>query len=37
MARAELPPGARRKQIEFDADTWRALHTLALDRMNTIQ
>ncbi len=28
MARAELPPGARRKLIEFDAETWRALHTL---------
>jgi hypothetical protein len=37
MARAELPPGARRKLIEFDAETWRALHTLALDRMSTIQ
>jgi antitoxin-like ribbon-helix-helix protein len=37
MARAELPSGARRKLIEFDAETWRALHTLALDRMSTIQ
>lgn len=37
MARAELPAGAKRKIIEFDAETWQALHTLALDRMNTIQ
>jgi hypothetical protein len=37
MARAELPPGARRKLIEFDAETWRALHMLAVDRMSTIQ
>jgi hypothetical protein len=37
MPRAKLPPGARRKLIEFDAETWRALHSLALDRMNTIQ
>jgi Antitoxin-like ribbon-helix-helix len=37
MARAELNPGAKRKIIEFDAETWRALHSLALDRMNTIQ
>jgi hypothetical protein len=37
MARAELPAGARRKLIEFDAETWTALHTLALDRMSTIQ
>lgn len=37
MARAKLPPAAKRKLIEFDAETWQALHTLALDRMNTIQ
>jgi hypothetical protein len=37
MARAELPPGATRKLIEFDAEIWRALHMLALDRMSTIQ
>ena len=37
MPRAKLAPGAKRKLIEFDAETWRALHTLALDRMNTIQ
>jgi len=32
-----LPPGAKRKLIEFDAETWQVLHTLALDRMNTVQ
>jgi len=37
MPRAKLPPGARRKLIEFDAETWQALHSLALDRMNTVQ
>src|SRR5882724_1474589 len=37
MPRSELQPGARRKLIEFDAETWQALHMLALDRMNTIQ
>jgi hypothetical protein len=37
MPRAKLAPGAKRKLIEFDAETWQALHTLALDRMNTIQ
>ena len=37
MPRSKLPPGARRKLIEFDAETWQALQTLALDRMNTIQ
>jgi len=26
-----------RKLIEFDAETWQALHSLALDRMNTVQ
>ena len=35
MPRAKLPPGARRKLIKFDAETWQALHSLALDRMNT--
>jgi hypothetical protein len=37
MPRSKPPPGARRKIIEFDAETWQALHTLALDRMNTLQ
>lgn len=37
MPRAELAPGVKRKIIEFDAETWQALHTLALDRMNTLQ
>jgi hypothetical protein len=37
MPRAKPPPGAKRKIIEFDAETWQALHSLALDRMNTVQ
>ena len=37
MPRSKPPAGAKRKIIEFDAETWQALHSLALDRMNTIQ
>ena len=37
MPRAKLSPGGKRKLIEFDAETWHALHSLAFDRMNTIQ
>ena len=37
MPRPRPAPGAKRKIIEFDAETWEALHLLALDRMNTIQ
>ena len=37
MPRPALPPGAKRKIIEFDAETWQALHSLAVDRMNTVQ
>ena len=37
MPRPKPTPGAKRKIIEFDAETWQALHSLALDRMNTIQ
>ena len=37
MPRAKRPLGARRKLIEFEAETWQALHSLALDRMNTVQ
>ena len=37
MPRPKPPPGAKRKIIEFDAETWNALHSLALDRMNTVQ
>jgi hypothetical protein len=37
MARAKPSAGAKRKIIEFDAETWQALHSLALDRMNTVQ
>jgi len=37
MPRSELPAGSKRKLIEFDAETWQALHTLGLDRMATMQ
>ena len=37
MPRSELPPGSKRKLIEFDAETWQALHLLANDRMSDLQ
>jgi len=37
MAHRELPAGAKRKLIEFDAEAWQALHMLAADRMATFQ
>jgi len=37
MPRSELAPGSRRKLIEFDAETWQALHLLASDRMSDLQ
>jgi hypothetical protein len=35
--RAELPAGARRKLIEFDAETWQALHLLSKDSLKSLQ
>jgi len=32
-----LPPGAVRRRIEFDAETWHALHQLSLDSMKSLQ
>jgi len=37
MPLPKRPSGPKRKIIEFDAETWQALHSLALDRMNTVQ
>ena len=37
MAHRELPAGAKRKLIEFDAETLQALRMLATDRMATFQ
>jgi hypothetical protein len=37
MPRPKSPPGATRKIVEFDPETWQALHALALDRMNSFQ
>ena len=37
MPRTPLPEGSKRKLIEFDADTWQALHMLARDRMATVR
>lgn len=35
--RAQLPAGARRKLIEFDAETWHALHQLSRDSLKSLQ
>jgi hypothetical protein len=31
MAARDRPPGSVRRRIEFDAETWHALHKLSLD------
>jgi hypothetical protein len=33
---ADRPPGAVRRRIEFDAETWHALHRLSLDSMRSL-
>ncbi len=35
--RAEPPKRSRRKLIEFDAETWHALHHLSQDSMKSLQ
>ena len=35
--RAQLSDGARRKLIEFDAETWHALHLLSRDSLKSLQ
>ena len=35
--RAQPPAGSRRKLIEFDAETWHALHGLSRDSMKSLQ
>jgi hypothetical protein len=37
MARADLPKGSRRKLVEFDSETWHALHRLSQDSMKSLQ
>ena len=34
---AKAPDSNRRKLIEFDAETWHALHLLSRDRMQSLQ
>jgi hypothetical protein len=36
-SRADLPKRPRRKLIEFDAETWHALHGLSQDSMKSLQ
>lgn len=35
--RADPPAGSRRKLIEFDAETWHALHRLSQDSVKSLQ
>lgn len=35
--RAQQPAGSRRKLIEFDAETWHALHGLSRDSLKSLQ
>jgi len=37
MARRARPEGSVRRRIEFDAETWHALHKLSLDSMKSLQ
>lgn len=37
MPQAHLAKGSRRKLIEFDAETWHALHSLSQDSMKSLQ
>ena len=34
---AARPPGSVRRRIEFDAETWHALHQLSLDSVKSVQ
>ena len=34
---AARPPGSVRRRIEFDAETWHALHQLAKDSVKSLQ
>jgi hypothetical protein len=34
---AARPPGSVRRRIEFDAETWHALHQLSLASMKSVQ
>ena len=37
MATRARSDGSVRRRIEFDAETWHALHKLSLDRMTSLQ
>jgi hypothetical protein len=37
MAAPDPPEGSVRRRIEFDAETWHALHKLSLDSMKSLQ
>jgi hypothetical protein len=37
MPARERPPGSVRRRIEFDGETWHAVHKLSLDTMKSLQ
>ena len=37
MPARERPPGSVRRRIEFDGETWHAVHKLSLDSMKSLQ
>jgi hypothetical protein len=37
MPTRERPEGSVRRRIEFDAETWQAIHKLSLDSMKSLQ
>jgi len=37
MPGRERPPGSVRRRIEFDGETWHAVHKLSLDSMKSLQ
>ena len=36
-SRPKLEPGSVRRRIEFDGETWHAVHQLSLDSMKSLQ
>ena len=37
IERAVRPPGSVRRRLEFDGETWHALHRLSGDSMRSLQ
>jgi hypothetical protein len=37
MPHSDRPPGSVRRRLEFDGETWHALHRFSLDSMRSLQ